>query len=289
MSPAKILAVVDGGPGSAAAMSAALELGRSFSARVELLHVEIDAEGSLPMVGEGMSGAAVEQIIQSLRAEAADRLQEARRLFESRCVEAKLPVVEPDAAATPGRFTICFRHTLGREVDQVLRYGRLADLIVMSRVGGAGESGLSAAFDAALFDSGRPVLLVPGEAVASIGRIVAVAWDRSREATRASSASLPFLAKAEKVVVVSAREPGSDAEPSELVGYLALHGIEAHTWAFAPGPRSMGEELLAEAESAGADLLVMGAYGHSRLREMVLGGATRGVLMDADIPVLMVH
>lgn len=289
MSLAKILAVVGGGPGSEAAVTAALDLGQRFSARVELLHVEIDAETSMPMIGEGMSGAAVEQLAQNLRAEAQGRLREAQRLFEVYCVAPGLPLVEPDGAREAGAFAVCFRHVVDREVDQVLRYGRLSDLIVMARPGADSEAGLSAAFDAALFDSGRAVLLVPAEPVTGLGATVAVAWDRSREAARAAGAALPILAQAEKIVILTAREGGNDAEPSELAHYLALHGLDARTWAFTPGPGSLGEALLGEAEKAEADLLVMGAYGHSRLREMVLGGVTRDILGGAAIPVLMVH
>jgi nucleotide-binding universal stress UspA family protein len=98
-----------------------------------------------------------------------------------------------------------------------------------------------------------------------------------------------LLTAAEKVVILTAREPGSEAEPSELAGYLALHGVDARTWAFTAGPGSLGDALLEEAGKAEADLLVMGAYGHSRLREMVLGGVTRAILGDAAIPVLLMH
>ncbi len=289
MSLAKILAVIDGSSSSEAALTAALDLGRGFSARVELLHVEIEAENSVPMVGEGMSGAAVEQLVQSLRAEAQERLQEARRLYETHCAAAGLTVVEPHAVTAPGSFAVCFLHVVGREVDQILRHGRLSDLIVIARPGEESEGRLSANFDAALFDSGRPILLVPTAPVTGFGATVAIAWDRSREASRAIAAGLPFLTKAKKVVILTAREAGSDAEPSELAAYLALHGVDARTWAFTPGPGSLGEALLGEAEKAEADLLVMGAYGHSRLREMVLGGVTRVILADAAIPVLMVH
>ncbi len=92
---------------------------------------------------------------------------------------ATLPVVEPDGATETGAFSVCFRHVVNREVDQVLRYGRLSDLIVMARPGAESEAGLSAAFDAVLFDSGRAVLLVPAEPVTGFGATVAVAWDRS--------------------------------------------------------------------------------------------------------------
>ncbi len=289
MSLAKLLAVVDGGSGSEAAVTAALDFGRRFSARVELLHVEIDPESAVPMVGEGMSGAAVEQLVQSLRAEAEQRRDRARELYQRHCVAAGLNVVEPHAVGVPGTFAVGFRNLVGREADEVLRVGRLADLIVIARPSAEEEGGLTATFDAALFDRGRPVLLVPTAPAPGAGTTVAIAWDRSREAARAVGAALPLLTAAEKVVILTAREPGSEAEPSELAAYLALHGVAARTWAFTPGSGSLGEALLEEAAKAEADLLVMGAYGHSRLREMVLGGVTRSVLSDADIPVFLMH
>ncbi len=78
-------------------------------------------------------------------------------------------------------------------------------------------------------------------------------------------------------------------KPSALADYLAEHGITARTWAFLPEEGALGERLLGEAEAAGADMLVMGAYGHSRLREMVLGGVTQSVTAKAKIPVFMAH
>ncbi len=289
MSLAKLLAVIDGGSGSEAAMLAALDLGRRFSARVELLHVEVDPESAVPMVGEGMSGAAVEQLVQSLRAESEQRRKTARDLFEKHCVAAGLNVVEPHAVSAPGTFAVCFRSLVGSEIDEVLHLGRLSDLTVIARPSAEDEGGLTTTFDVALFDSGRPVLLVPAGPVADLGTSVAIAWDRSCEAARAVGAALPLLTAAKKVVILNARESGAEVEPSELATYLALHGVDARTWAFAPGPGSLGGALIEEAGKAEANLLVMGAYGHSRLREMVLGGVTRSILADADLPVFLMH
>jgi nucleotide-binding universal stress UspA family protein len=289
MSLAKLLAVIDGGSGSEAAVVAALDLGRRFSARVELLHVEVDPESAVPMVGEGMSGAAVEQLVQSLSAESERRRNQARDLYQKHCVAAGLKVVEADAVSAPGSFAVCFRSLVGGEVDEVLHFGRLSDLIVIARPSTEEEGGLTTAFDAALFDSGRPVLLVPAEPATDLGATVAIAWDRSCEAARAVGAALPLLTAASKVVILTARESGSEVEPSELAAYLALHGVDARTWAFVPASGSLGGALLEEAGKAGANLLVMGAYGHSRLRELVLGGVTRSILADADMPVFLMH
>ena len=289
MGLATILALIDGAPGSEAALTAALTLGRRHDARVELLHVQPDVAAAVPVVGDGISGTAVEQIMDSLERDAQTRLGTARRLYEEHCVAAKLPVVEPDTELAPGMFTVAFRHVVGRDADEVLHRARLSDLTVIARSEAEPPRVMSLAFDAALFSSGRPVLLVPRQPVDHVGETVAVAWNCTREAARAVSAALPILAAAEKVVILTAREPGNDSEPSELAQFLAGHGITGRTWAFTPGPGSIGDALLGEAGKAGADLLVMGAYGHSRLRELVLGGATRGVVAHGSIPILMVH
>ncbi len=289
MSYAAILAVVDGAPGSEAAVEAALQLGRAFKSRVELLHVEADVENSLPVMGEGMSGAAVEQIMQTMRAEAEARLAEARRLFEQVRKSGKLPVVAPDSEPAAGKFEVCFRHVTGRAPEEVLHRARVSDLTVFGRPGQEVDGGASPAFEAALFDSGAPVLLVPAAPVKELGATAAIAWDRSRESARAVHAALPILRGAKKVVILTARETAGGAEPSELVRYLAGHGIKARTWAFTPGSGALGQEILAEAVKAEAGLLVMGGYGHSRLRELVLGGVTRSVLSEAAIPVFMTH
>jgi len=289
MSYAAILAVIDGAKGSESSLQAAINLGRAFKARVELLHVEVEAESALPVMGEGMSGAAVEQMLQSLQEESQARLAEARRLFDHYRDVEKLPVVEPDSVPATGKFAVCFRHVTGREPEEVLHRARLSDVTIFARPGHAGENETSAACETTLFESGGPILLVPPKPVKDLGSTVAVAWDRSRESARAVHAALPILKKAKKVVTITGRQSESDPEPSELARYLAGHGISARTWAFTPGSGALGQELLAEAARAEADMLVMGGYGHSRLRELVLGGATRSVLSQAAIPVFMMH
>lgn len=288
MALATILAVIDGGPGSEQALAAALRVGRDHSAHVELLHVEADVDTSMPILGEGMSGAAVEQVIQTLRDEAETRLAAARRLYDTRCVAENLPIADPEVLPEPDSFDVRFHHCVGREPAELVRQGRIADLIVMALPGRANGTSPDS-LDAALFESGRPVLLAPPKMPARFGDAVSVAWDGSREAVRAVAAALPILAKAERVVLLSAQEPSKDARPSELARHLGAHGIESRTWAFTPGDVPIGAALLDEAQKAGTDLLVMGAYSHSRLRELVLGGATRHILQASTIPVLMAH
>ncbi len=289
MALASILAVLDGRAGSEAVLDTALSLGKDFGSAVELLHVEAGPETTIPMLGENVSGVVVQQVMESIESEIARRAAEAKRLYAVGCVAAGLPVIEPGATPPAGSFSVRFDHTVGEEPAEVSERGRLADLVLVARPsaedGGAGTRTL----EAALFDTGRPVLLVPPGAGGPLGAKVALAWNGSREAARAVGAALPFLSKAGRVVILTGRRSDGDTRPSRLAGYLALHGIDAETWAFAPKQDAIGTELLIEAAEAGADMLVMGAYGHSRLREFILGGATRRVVAEAAIPVLMAH
>lgn len=287
MAWAKVLAEVDGGPASEAVVRVALRIGQDFDARVELLHVVVSDEETIPVVAEGMSSGAVGKMLESLAEQRQIRAETAERLYRTLCVDAGLATCEPDAAAAPGQFRVAFRRLEGRESDEVARRGRLADLVVVG--GRSAEAGFSAALEAAIFGTGRPLLMVPEQAPERLGGSIAIAWDGTLGAARAAGAALPMLGRAEKVIVLTADMEKFGAKPSALADYLAEHGIDARTWAFLPDDRKLGEQLLAEAEEAGADMLVMGAYGHSRLREMVLGGVTQSVTAKATIPVLMAH
>ena len=141
-----------------------------------------------------------------------------------------------------------------------------------------------------VFDVGCPVLLLPRvEPVPPIGRHVLIGWHSNREAVRAVRGSLDLLRAAESVTVLTVGPtPEDKLSEHELVAYLARHGIRAEG-TNVEDRGGVGTTLLAEAKRRGSDLLVMGAYGHSRLRELVLGGATREVLRHAEIPVLTSH
>jgi nucleotide-binding universal stress UspA family protein len=140
---------------------------------------------------------------------------------------------------------------------------------------------------------GRPVLVVPRYGTfETFGERVLIAWNGSREATRAVHDALPLLTRATKVTVLSIDpEPDSGARvPSaDITLHLARHGVSAEADSTVALDMAVGDMLLSRAADLGANLLVMGAYGHSRVREMVLGGATRHILQHMTVPVLMSH
>jgi len=143
--------------------------------------------------------------------------------------------------------------------------------------------------------SGRPILVVPYAGhFETVGRHVLIGWNATREATRAVNDAMPLLAAADVVTVltIDARE-GPDAH-GELPGadislHLARHGVKAEVERTVSAGIPAGDVLLSRAADLGADLLVIGAYGHSRVRELLLGGATRSILQSMTVPVLMSH
>jgi nucleotide-binding universal stress UspA family protein len=147
--------------------------------------------------------------------------------------------------------------------------------------------------EAVLFDGGRPLLLVPHRHDQGYAaRHIAVAWDNSRNSARAlgdALALLPGVKTATFIVIGDEKTLTTSIAPEALEAMVALHGIEVTIRSARKGKRAIGAALQDEALQAGADLLVMGAYGHSRLREFVLGGATQEVLTDLRLPVLMSH
>ena len=145
--------------------------------------------------------------------------------------------------------------------------------------------------EAALMDSGRPVLVAPRAAPASVGRVVCIAWKDTREAAGAVSAAHPFIAQAERVVILTIDEDDEpdDRSAERLQRALRWHNPHVLVQRMVREHRSAAETLLGAAARAESDLLVMGGYGHTRLREAVFGGFTRHVLERAELPVLMAH
>jgi len=182
----------------------------------------------------------------------------------------------------------------GRPFDVVTVHARYADLTVLGQGRDLGEasadlSGLPADLVLAV---GRPILVVPRYgAFPSMGANVLVAWDASREATRAAHDALPLLRGARNVTVLSI-DP-EDGEPrvpgGDIALHLARHGVPVQTAAVYGADIAVGDLLLSYAADRGIDMIVMGAYGHARLRELILGGATRHLLQSMTVPVFMSH
>lgn len=164
--------------------------------------------------------------------------------------------------------------------------GRSYDLIVMPQPGALPKMPESV-FETALFDSGRPVLVVPPGYTGMVGKRILFAWNGSTESARAISLAMPVLSGAEAIEVLSvegAMVPGPSS--AEIAESLAAHGLKVTSQHAKPGTRSAGQTIVDTAIAVGADLIVKGAYTQSRLRQMIFGGMTRHLILNSPLPVL---
>jgi nucleotide-binding universal stress UspA family protein len=178
----------------------------------------------------------------------------------------------------------------GDRVEEIVaERGKMADLVVIVR---PAEHEGKDALHAAIFETGKPLLLVPpiSGAAAPFGHHMAIAWKASDQAERAVTASIPWLKHADRVSLLLV---GKDVEPprsaEDVLALLDPHGITAEPLILDRGDDGVGVRLLRAAHEIGADCLVMGAYRHNRLVEFILGGVTRHMLGHADLPVFMLH
>jgi nucleotide-binding universal stress UspA family protein len=196
----------------------------------------------------------------------------------------------PEAAG--GRLDTCFAtwaEQIGEIEAVVTRCGRLSDLIVVQRPA-PGSVQAQRCFDAAVFGSGHPTLVVSEKPPSDMTDHVMIAWNGSLEASRAVLGAMPLLRLAGRVSIFAA--PQYDVEgvdPADLVDSLSWHGIRAHALTGPQDEHATGAALVSAASQKQATLIVMGAYTHSRLRQSFLGGVTRHLLAHAPVPLLMSH
>ncbi len=195
-----------------------------------------------------------------------------------------------DSPGSAGKPTAGWHVFEGHPADAIAVHGGGYDLIITGEAKDT-QSMERIAAEAALFSTGRPVLIAPAAPPPTIGESVLIAWNRGTQASRAvHAAKVLLLDRAKKVRIVSittGAKPGPEA--SEIAENLRWHGINAEITEISPDYREVGEVLLAEADAIHADLLVMGAFSQSRLRQLILGGVTRYVFEHAKMPVLMAH
>ena len=261
-----------------AMLEAAALVAETFDSHIEGFRVRQDSNAIL---AADDLGAASPALLENFDREEAERARRARDLFD-RFMRSR--------AQTGGtRITASYVQANASETD-IGSHGRLFDLIVVGRPTRGRSSAPMGVLEAALFESGRPLLVVPPAAPQTLGRTIVIAWNGSTETARTIAFAMPFLHRAERVVVLTI-EGGTVAGPSgeEVVEKLLRHGLTVHALTAPAGRRSVGEAILAETAALGADLLVKGGYTQSRLRQMIFGGATSHILAEAQLPVFMAH
>ncbi len=281
-----ILIPTTGTKSSGTALETSLLLARLYGAHAEVLFIKEDLLTVLPLTAEGLTGSFVEQMAANVRREQDAQEKLTRQAFDDLLVlhridyrENSLPMDQASASWTVAD---------GSARDGIIRCGAAHDLIVVGRP--AHECNSAPLVEAALFGTGRPVLVSPPEGTETLGENVLIGWNRSPLSARAMQSSMSFLERARNVTIVTVTtgaKPGPS--PHDMARHLAWHSVDTSVKEIAPDYRSVGEVLLAEAEDAGSDLVVMGAYSKGRLRELLMGGVTRHVLAHAEVPVLMAY
>lgn len=212
-------------------------------------------------------------------------LQEARRVFEEAMRTHGIPARSSSTNAP------CFGwcETPGSD-NFVGSHGRVFDVSVVGRPGTKIGQPRSGTLEAALFESGRPVLIAPPQPPATLGQTVAIAWNGSTETARTISFAMPFLHRAARVILLTVEGsgvPGPSGE--EVAAYLGHRGIGCEVQSIKPRNRAAGEAFLDRAAELGCDLLVKGAFTQSRLRQMIFGGATWKIITEGELPVFLAH
>jgi nucleotide-binding universal stress UspA family protein len=282
-----ILAGAGGGAATAATLCLACRLAGRFAAHLEAVHVRPDPRavfaGTVDIASPGSA-----QLIDSITREAAAGAAQSRALFDEVVARHKIAASDQPPPDLPGP-SACWREAQGDAAHLVSRRARFFDLVVLGRSDRVAREPHTDTIEETLTHSGRPVLLAPSPAPKTFGTRIAIAWNGSPPAVHALAAALPLLDKAEEVLLLSA---GESAEHGSLaaVDYLAWHGIVARYRGLDGGSgRQVGQALLDAATTAGADLMVMGAYGQAPWRELLFGGATRTALAAMPLPLFLMH
>jgi nucleotide-binding universal stress UspA family protein len=269
----RILLPIDHTGATAACADTAFALAQRFGAELQVLHPCPPPVQRLPYSTE-LSPVYFEELVDVARKQVDEEESRATDWFEEQLSahpEVKADLLTVEGLAGPA----------------VAARAKVADLTVLPSIAAKEDELWGAARDAAMFHSGRPVLIVPDEAGGPLSDTVVIAWKDAVEAVRAVAAAMPFLATAKRIKLLSVAEDDEDATAQAMAEYLAKAGFPVETASVDLGSREVGEVLLAAAGSG--VLLVMGCYGHWRWREWVFGGATLSVLRNTDVPVLMAH
>jgi len=267
-------------------LETALGLAQRFQAHLDVLYVMRNPRNLLPYATLGLSKHMREAVLQAAEQNADSQATQARELFDKLCAEAGVPIgTAPPEVAGP---SANWREATGQEDTILSVRGRLSDLILLP--GPIPVSPPPAFVEAALKSTGRPVLVAPPRLEPVIGSRIGIGWNGSAEAARAVGAAMSYLHTAEAVTILTGRRQ-EDVHPSpgELGDYLGWHGVQADLKIVDAHDPHVGEALLKACRDTGINMLVVGGYSRSRLRELILGGVTGHLLSSAEIPVFMVH
>ena len=285
-----ILCIFGGSSDELSILDSTFSLAKKHDAHACFLHISSDpTEYAFGYREDAISMAPV---LETIKKESQRRMKRAQKYVVSYAEKYRVPV---DMNEPPlNQASVQFKHQTDSVNEAIAREGRLSDLIIMSHEQARSDGLYEQKSISALFNTGRPVMFLPEKwpvPVQLSGNIISLAWNGSLESTRALQHSMSFMTKAKKVHILTAPENGEDESLRDmLVTYLGRQGIRADIDIIdRGGHHNIEEAILAKVKELHSDLFVMGAYGHSRFREIILGGMTEYMLKNADVPLLLSH
>ncbi|MBX7146076.1 MAG: universal stress protein [Alphaproteobacteria bacterium] len=282
-----ILCIFNGSQDELNALNTAYVLGKTYGAEIRVLHISPDPASFASTYSEGII--LNSPFIKSIEKENTEHMHKAKQYVSSFAVKHNLPFDKKEIPMHHA--SIRFQHLIGMGDFIVAHEGRLSDLIVI----GHKSASLYDLLSPALFDTGRPVFILPAEPHNLTNefkdKIVAFAWNGSLQAARAIYNALPLLHRVEKFYIIKVEKRNSElSDETNLMSYLKTHGISTESILIPAGKyQNTGEAIATKTKELNADLLIMGAYGHSVFREMILGGVTQYMLKNIQLPILLSH
>lgn len=284
----RISLLLSGTPSDEGASKAATLIAKRLGASVEGLSIRIDPSELMFRLGEGVAASSVDEIIKAAEKNSDEAAGRGRVSLETAAKAAGLQFFSgPPDTASSGVYA---HEVQGPTIDVLTLEMKLTDLAVFGEPGDKAPLDLSVRIEHVMMQLRRPVLLARGTIAPTLGEKMLVPFNGTLEACTALSYAMPIIVKAKSVEILHlAEHAAANRIAANAQRYIRQHGGSAIITEQAPGGKGIGEDIAARANAIGADLIVMGAYGRSRLRELVLGGATRHMIQHSPVPVFLAH
>lgn len=283
-----ILVPFGGGASDTAVFASAVTLGRRFGAHLDFYHVNIsagEAANATPHAGHAM-GSALRDMLTTLQEQAEQRAARARNHFETLCTAEEIPRLATPTAT--GKISAEWIEENDHMKAKLVARARCRDLIIVNRPH-LGDTVPRDLLEVLVLSSGRPIIIIPDNGALPEPKTVMVCWKDCGEAARAIGAALPILKRAARVVLATVQETGGPQNASEAARMLEWHGLTPDIVSLPQTSAPVSMALADTATKVGADLMVMGAYRRSPLREVLFGGVTQDVLDRSEMGILLVH
>ena len=270
--------------GDRTALDAASKLLGAGGGYIDARVLRRDPRDVLPVVGEGFGASMIDEVMSAAEKGSAELAKKAKATFDEWATACGASVgAAPGAAGLSASYGELVGPVPGVEVAAE----RVSDVVVCGRAPRDVSPDRAALLEVAVMEAGRPVIVVPDAELESIATAVLVAWNGSAEAARAVSMSMPLLIKAQRVVVVTVDDGDVNVEPEDLAETLRANGVKAEAVKAKMDNAGVAATLEVEAGKHKADLILIGAYSHSRVREFVMGGVTDDVLTEGSVPMML--